>query len=120
MIRRPPRSTLFPYTTLFRSNEVVTVLDELLDGLLLGHELGDHGPRLVVAHPLAVAVGVGLQVFALAFRQDLHGLTSLPACRQAGLHLEYYAKGPKGQGVRVMGHGSWVMGHGSWVGSGFF
>src|SRR5438105_9497351 len=25
MIRRPPRSTLFPYTTLFRSSEVVTV-----------------------------------------------------------------------------------------------
>src|SRR2546422_11438273 len=24
MIRRPPRSTLFPYTTLFRSNEVNT------------------------------------------------------------------------------------------------
>src|SRR2546430_6130225 len=23
MIRRPPRSTLFPYTTLFRSNEVI-------------------------------------------------------------------------------------------------
>src|SRR2546422_9696711 len=28
MIRRPPRSTLFPYTTLFRSNEL---LAELLD-----------------------------------------------------------------------------------------
>src|SRR2546429_6697839 len=27
MIRRPPRSTLFPYTTLFRSVTVVTVLD---------------------------------------------------------------------------------------------
>src|SRR2546430_9826519 len=26
MIRRPPRSTLFPYTTLFRSPEVVRVL----------------------------------------------------------------------------------------------
>src|SRR3712207_8208831 len=26
MIRRPPRSTLFPYTTLFRSSEAVTVL----------------------------------------------------------------------------------------------
>src|SRR3989441_582726 len=26
MIRRPPRSTLFPYTTLFRSNEAVTVV----------------------------------------------------------------------------------------------
>src|SRR5258708_13886046 len=27
MIRRPPRSTLFPYTTLFRSNELVAVDD---------------------------------------------------------------------------------------------
>src|SRR5436190_8433884 len=25
MIRRPPRSTLFPYTTLFRSNDVLVV-----------------------------------------------------------------------------------------------
>src|SRR5256885_4123883 len=25
MIRRPPRSTLFPYTTLFRSNEIAPV-----------------------------------------------------------------------------------------------
>src|SRR3712207_7997853 len=28
MIRRPPRSTLFPYTTLFRSVEVHRLLDE--------------------------------------------------------------------------------------------
>src|SRR3712207_2598802 len=28
MIRRPPRSTLFPYTTLFRSEEVVAAVDE--------------------------------------------------------------------------------------------
>src|SRR5256886_16552982 len=28
MIRRPPRSTLFPYTTLFRSKQQVTVIDE--------------------------------------------------------------------------------------------
>src|SRR5688572_30923328 len=28
MIRRPPRSTLFPYTTLFRSIEVDGVLDD--------------------------------------------------------------------------------------------
>src|SRR2546425_8347015 len=27
MIRRPPRSTLFPYTTLFRSNRVQKVLE---------------------------------------------------------------------------------------------
>src|SRR5258708_30858427 len=32
MIRRPPRSTLFPYTTLFRSHETLRLLDaELLD-----------------------------------------------------------------------------------------
>src|SRR3989441_10203217 len=29
MIRRPPRSTLFPYTTLFRSRAVVGVVDRL-------------------------------------------------------------------------------------------
>src|SRR5256886_11500176 len=28
MIRRPPRSTLFPYTTLFRSDAVIRVFDE--------------------------------------------------------------------------------------------
>src|SRR5256885_13385473 len=34
MIRRPPRSTLFPYTTLFRSDEVVRVVrDPLRVGL---------------------------------------------------------------------------------------
>src|SRR3712207_8165156 len=32
MIRRPPRSTLFPYTTLFRSSEVFNTLEEL-DGM---------------------------------------------------------------------------------------
>src|SRR5215510_15363771 len=38
MIRRPPRSTLFPYTTLFRSREAV------------GEELGPHHVgRVVVA-----------------------------------------------------------------------
>src|SRR2546429_9973704 len=30
MIRRPPRSTLFPYTTLFRSNTAVTITDPMI------------------------------------------------------------------------------------------
>src|SRR2546426_12338076 len=34
MIRRPPRSTLFPYTTLFRSLFSVVVSDSWLVGLL--------------------------------------------------------------------------------------
>src|SRR6266478_10159597 len=38
MIRRPPRSTLFPYTTLFRSRDV--------DGIVIGEGLG---PRVVAA-----------------------------------------------------------------------
>src|SRR2546430_6468644 len=32
MIRRPPRSTLFPYTTLFRSDRVLVRLGELFMG----------------------------------------------------------------------------------------
>src|SRR5256885_2809754 len=36
MIRRPPRSTLFPYTTLFRSPvELIIVAERLLDPLRL-------------------------------------------------------------------------------------
>src|SRR2546428_14130543 len=30
MIRRPPRSTLFPYTTLFRSKDSLRILDDSL------------------------------------------------------------------------------------------
>src|SRR3712207_8032864 len=49
MIRRPPRSTLFPYTTLFRS---LGVQDRVLDALLLqplaeqlGHLDGDRADQ---------------------------------------------------------------------------
>src|SRR2546422_8589774 len=52
MIRRPPRSTLFPYTTLFRSPVGVRVAQlVLLGGISIGHdgsaELrgGQHGGR---------------------------------------------------------------------------
>src|SRR5260370_5049049 len=38
MIRRPPRSTLFPYTTLFRSRFRHALVDDLVDGRL--HERG--------------------------------------------------------------------------------
>src|SRR2546429_3185938 len=37
MIRRPPRSTLFPYTTLFRS--LPSLVHETTNGLLLGYTL---------------------------------------------------------------------------------
>src|SRR2546430_12145238 len=47
MIRRPPRSTLFPYTTLFRSHDpeatlagALVFLDDLGAGDVRGHEIG--------------------------------------------------------------------------------
>src|SRR5256885_6576299 len=49
MIRRPPRSTLFPYTTLFRSGVAVTV------------GVADRG-TVAVAVGVSVAVGVGVNV----------------------------------------------------------
>src|SRR5256885_12197458 len=50
MIRRPPRSTLFPYTTLFRSRpKLIDSLDELFPAalLLLGGEQAPFGARFV-------------------------------------------------------------------------
>src|SRR2546425_275932 len=43
MIRRPPRSTLFPYTTLFRSNA--------------GGRAVEHGDRAALGHGGAIVVG---------------------------------------------------------------
>src|SRR2546426_4050717 len=41
MIRRPPRSTLFPYTTLFRSiGDAVRVLRDVCDALAYAHGQG--------------------------------------------------------------------------------
>src|SRR3712207_6947410 len=42
MIRRPPRSTLFPYTTLFRSNSWRT------DSVTVGVDLGTQSLRVVL------------------------------------------------------------------------
>src|SRR3712207_8433956 len=64
MIRRPPRSTLFPYTTLFRSlvdvvdqvADVAVLLDELGRGLLA--EAGDAGQVVAGVAPQRGEVGV--------------------------------------------------------------
>src|SRR2546421_7274188 len=60
MIRRPPRSTLFPYTTLFRSQigEPEYFLDLPVE--MLDHALIEAGPVPVVAPVhLVVIVGMG-------------------------------------------------------------
>src|SRR5690554_7661629 len=48
MIRRPPRSTLFPYTTLFRSHATQTVFGEgpaRAAVMLIGEQPGDQEDR---------------------------------------------------------------------------
>src|SRR5258708_22048565 len=53
MIRRPPRSTLFPYTTLFRS--MLGVLDDRVHGIALSRR---RRGQVVVALDLGTVVGV--------------------------------------------------------------
>src|SRR2546421_6996953 len=64
MIRRPPRSTLFPYTTLFRSN-VIPERAELRGTVrTFGGRFYDEAPQLVetTAHGIAGAFGASAQV----------------------------------------------------------
>src|SRR3712207_7166175 len=63
MIRRPPRSTLFPYTTLFRSRLLKRVVAErVLRVFLAPQDVGDahlrvvhHDGEVVRRHPVALA-----------------------------------------------------------------
>src|SRR3712207_8233871 len=60
MIRRPPRSTLFPYTTLFRSAIVLFSVGGLFAIYEGVHKLREHGEpesQLVAIIVLLVAIG---------------------------------------------------------------
>src|SRR3712207_8017828 len=60
MIRRPPRSTLFPYTTLFRS--LVSQADRIAKRVYLVLALVELGFHVgVVGHPVALGVGVTVE-----------------------------------------------------------
>src|SRR3712207_9017093 len=74
MIRRPPRSTLFPYTTLFRS-EGLEILHRLLardqlGGQHLGGRLVLLRLRLVAGGPLPIGEDEGLPGHALQDRKS--------------------------------------------------
>src|SRR5256885_3876440 len=79
MIRRPPRSTLFPYTTLFRSVFVEGVARQLATGVgdiggrLL--RLGDRkSTRLNSSHLV-----ISYAVFCLKKKKTIAFVTSIPA-----------------------------------------
>src|SRR5258708_15571946 len=63
MIRRPPRSTLFPYTTLFRSHDVLGIRRKVLRNHraieLVGFSLAD-GKSLVEAGKRVLAFEIGV------------------------------------------------------------
>src|SRR2546429_1822335 len=63
MIRRPPRSTLFPYTTLFRSLFVLSGVALFSGGNLSPGEREDRGNRWVLA-------AFGLIGLLLAYQPD--------------------------------------------------
>src|SRR3712207_7632560 len=70
MIRRPPRSTLFPYTTLFRSREQVGRLPGAVAALVVvGVRCG--GPEDDPRGPVAAAGEVGVPVPAAVDHDDL-------------------------------------------------
>src|SRR5438067_6428584 len=87
MIRRPPRSTLFPYTTLFRSDLLAEVREHLLsDGQKLGlhfeqigemvHNRDRKSTRLNSSH-----VSISYAVFCLKKKKTVATPIPPPACR---------------------------------------
>src|SRR5256885_6196091 len=91
MIRRPPRSTLFPYTTLFRS-----LLEDPLRGLVHGDTADREATAAVRVHPERSDGGVAVQHLdvveadAELVGDDLrHGrLVTLSVRRGADQHLD--------------------------------
>src|SRR5574341_1169201 len=83
MIRRPPRSTLFPYTTLFRSNlrgasddeifkfaqneKAVILTGDMGFGNLLRFPIGSHSGIVIVHFPNEVSTAELNQQISIAF-----------------------------------------------------
>src|SRR3712207_7952919 len=69
MIRRPPRSTLFPYTTLFRSMLRTPRKDDE-DAQRSGQEYRHHGGATVMKHVLVRIVASALGAIALSRSEE--------------------------------------------------
>src|SRR2546426_8066019 len=90
MIRRPPRSTLFPYTTLFRSADSLLLIDDDADVL---RAVGDYFERIGFEVYRETSGERGLDTFARLrpdvvlldlHLPDLGGLEVLERLRGAG------------------------------------
>src|SRR3712207_8112444 len=67
MIRRPPRSTLFPYTTLFRSTEMIPHEEGLPPGLLGRSSEADRQVRVSVTIQVGHYDAVTHQAYSSGF-----------------------------------------------------
>src|SRR2546430_7430395 len=74
MIRRPPRSTLFPYTTLFRSDDHIAPLEQRLRRRV------PHPVDLVVDERVLLDVRVGLRNRSEEHTSELQSQSNL-VCR---------------------------------------
>src|SRR5688572_25556796 len=102
MLRRPPRSTLFPYTTLFRSRRVVGVrevgcphepigaesLGERRDGALVGIARDPHPLAEVVARLLLQRHARADERVAVDRVDAVEPVTDPPAARLEHQHLQ--------------------------------
>src|SRR2546429_4351323 len=80
MIRRPPRSTLFPYTTLFRSLFVGTLLAAILIGLFRTLVSGGHPVPVEPLPQVAQAAAVpGAWIILQAFASGCTAMTGVEA-----------------------------------------
>src|SRR5256885_16638668 len=78
MIRRPPRSTLFPYTTLFRSGSAVAPLEQrALASLALEQAAQVDGVQLELLVRRLVEHGADRSAGAAAVREPVDGVEEL-------------------------------------------
>src|SRR5438874_13650027 len=96
MLRRPPRSTLFPYTTLFRSNELLQEGVPLEEALIRAAET-QMRPILMATlgaaiglFPAAVATGIGSQAQQPLARVVVGGMITAAVLILVVLPVLYY------------------------------
>src|SRR5258707_571694 len=92
MIRRPPRSTLFPYTTLFRSGDFVLTWGTL---------------RMTTTFPVFVLISGIVVAAAIMLWTILRGVWRTPERIQRGRRERRHARGRHAitQGLLAIGHG---------------
>src|SRR3712207_9348090 len=96
MIRRPPRSTLFPYTTLFRSKDSITKLAEYQDKSVVDkiNKMSVEGISVAATTKRYYPMG--------QFAAQVLGSVNDDGIGRSGLEMEYdqYLSGVAGRWIR--------------------